>query len=194
MRVSILVPSMESWGRKRGRPFCGIAGISEFADAIARHQRNTRIDINSSTPADRTVKLRRDSQVPRLIEVVVLAVPPTTRIIVTVAMIVIRIVSSSVVRIVPTVIIPVVIGVVSPRRVRVSPIMITIVVVDATHGRNHEKRKNTAENELSHAFSFHLITPPIVFSPLLTYKGASAMPRQIVLLIGRVWKAFRWTA
>src|SRR5438093_11729626 len=25
MRVSILVPSMESWGRKRGRPFCGIA-------------------------------------------------------------------------------------------------------------------------------------------------------------------------
>src|SRR5438094_10393705 len=102
-----------------------------------------------------------------LIEVVVLAVPTTTRILVPVAMIVIRIVSSSVVRIVPTVIIPVVIGVVSPRRVRVSPIMITIVVVDATHGRNHENRENTAENELSHAFSFHLITPPVVFSPFV---------------------------
>jgi hypothetical protein len=38
-----------------------LAGISEFADAIARYQRNTRIDINSSTLADRTVKLRRDS-------------------------------------------------------------------------------------------------------------------------------------
>src|SRR5207245_11555539 len=102
-------------------------------------------------------------QIPRLIEVVVVGVPTTTRIIVTGAMIVIRIVSSSVVRIVPTVIIPVVIRVVSPRRVRVSSIMITIVVVDATHGRNHENRKNTAENELSHAVLFHLITPTVVF-------------------------------
>jgi hypothetical protein len=56
--------------------------------------------------------------------------------------------------------------------------MITIVVVDTTHGRNHENRENTAENELSHAFSFHLITPPAVFSPLFTHKGATAMPRQ----------------